>query len=78
MAFLRELTGRGGAVALNASNVARKVKALNENILCNTDRHDGAVVNYVTVYTLPNETEMAVITLRQLKWVLTKIFFIDA
>jgi hypothetical protein len=78
MAFLTELTGRGGAVALHASNVAKKVKALFENILWNTDRHDGAVVKYLTVYTLPNETVMAEITLRQLKWVLTIIFFIDA
>ena len=77
LTFQTNLSGKGGAAALHTSPNARKIKALNENILWSTDRHEGALVHYVTVYTPPNDSEMADITLRQLSWILTRIFFID-
>jgi hypothetical protein len=64
-------------VALFSSVNARKIKHLNENILWTTDRHDGALVHYVTVYVPPNNEAMAEITTRQLKYVLYRIFLID-
>ena len=62
---------------MHASQNGEKIKAISENILWTTDRHDGALVHYITVYSPPNDSEMAEITLRHLKWLLTRIFFID-
>ena len=62
---------------MHASQYGKKIKAIGENILWTTDRHDGALVHYITVYSPPNDSEMAEITLRHLKWFLTRIFFID-
>ena len=64
-----------------AKNISKRVLYIiandcNEFLLLTTDRHDGALVNYVTFYTPPNKSEMAEITLRQLKWILTRIFFL--
>ena len=50
------------------SVIAKKIKAHNENVLWATDRHEGALVHYVTIYCPPNNTEMAEVTLRHLKW----------
>ena len=77
LTFKTNLSGKGGAAALLTSPNARKIKALNENILWSTHKYEGALVHYITVYTVPNDSDKADITLRQLSWILTKIFFID-
>lgn len=76
-AFWTDLSGKGGAVAIFSSKLAHKIKHLNENVLLTTDRNNGALVHYVTVYIPPNYKKMADICVRQLKWVLHKIVLMD-
>ncbi len=47
-------------MALLNSADGKKIKHLNENILWVTDRHDGALVHYVTVYIPPNNEEKVI------------------
>ena len=58
MVFRSNLSGKGGVVAIHRSNnKARKIKHLDENIMWTTDRHDGALVHYITVYTPRNKDD---------------------
>ena len=76
-AFQTELSGQGGAVAIHTSSNAKIIKSLDQNVLWTTDIHDGALVNYVTLYIPPNSKEFAELSLRRLKWILYRIFLID-
>jgi len=71
LTFQSDFSGKGGVAVIHNSSKAKKIKHINENIIWTTDRHDGALVHYLTVYTPPNNTEMADLTLRQLRWFLT-------
>ncbi len=76
-AFWTDYSGKGGAVAIFSSKLAHKIKNLNENVILTTNRNNGSLVHYVTVYIPPNYKEMADICVRQLKWVLHKIVLMD-
>ena len=62
MVFQTDSSAKGGAVNIFSSKYARKIKALNQNVLWTTDRHDGALVHNITIYIPPNNAEMAEIT----------------
>ena len=64
LAFQTELSQRGGSISIFNSPNAKKVKALNENILWTTDRFEGALVHFFSVYIPQNNTEIAEICLR--------------
>ena len=48
MALQSDLSGKDGVVAIHGTK-GRKIKHLNENIIWTTDRHDEALVHYLTV-----------------------------
>lgn len=75
--FQTQLSGTNGVVAIYNSPNAKKIKAINENLLWSSCRHDGALVHYFTIYIPPNNKEIADLTLRQLQWHLKDIFSID-
>jgi len=54
--FQTQLSGTNGVVAIFNSSNAKKIKAINENLLWSTCRHDGALVHYFTIYIPPKNT----------------------
>ena len=78
LSFQTRLSARGGTATIFQSEKSRRIKALNENIFWTTGRHEGALVHYICLYIPPNNATIADLTLRQTKWILHRIFKIDA
>ncbi len=71
------MAGNGGAVAIHKNDSAKLIKSLNQNIVWSTARFEGALVHFITVYIPPENKQIADLTLRQLSWILYRIFEMD-
>ncbi len=71
------MVGNGGAVTIYKNDTAKLIKSINQNIVWSTSRFEGALVHFITVYIPPENKPIADLTLRQISWILYRIFEMD-